>query len=233
MVNFDLWILLSKYEIPSILISSKEIPETRYNKNVFTTFIPQNNRETKYVFILAPALYKRETIKIPEYKIIMNEDKQIEISLDSLREPESVKESIQNYYNVDEYVDTVYEKDITTKYKPKRKGVRNIEFVFEDEAEKPIPAVIQEPDGKRIVKIKKVKKMLPTIFLEEDIEDNPPQEEKQAETPVRLEDILKLREEANIEKVEKTRKRREKKIAVNPHGKTKKKLPNIEFNVLS
>ena len=79
---------------------------------------------------------------------------------------------------------------------------------------------------------------MPTIFLEEDIEDNPPQEEKQeieqkVESPVRLEDILKIREEAVPENVEKTRKRREKKLAVNPHGKTKKKLPNIEFNVLS
>ena len=42
MVNFDLWILLSKYEIPSIFISSKEIPETRYNKNVFLKEIAEN-----------------------------------------------------------------------------------------------------------------------------------------------------------------------------------------------
>jgi DNA helicase-2/ATP-dependent DNA helicase PcrA len=139
MVNFDLWILLSKYEIPSIIISSKEIPETRYNKNVFTMFTPQNNRDTKYVFILAPALYKRDTIKIPEYKFIMNEDKQIEISLDSLKEEEIVKESIENYYTVEEYIDSVYEKDITTKYKQKRKGIRNIEFVFEDEAQDSSP----------------------------------------------------------------------------------------------
>jgi hypothetical protein len=245
MVNFDLWILLSKYEIPSIIISSKEIPETRYNKNVFTMFTPQNNRDTKYVFILAPALYKRDTIKIPEYKFIMNEAKQIEISLDSLKEEEIVKESIENYYTVEEYIDSVYEKDITTKYKPKRKGIRNIEFVFEDEAQKhgsvpviPLELDIEtkkippEPQGKRIVKIKKVKKITPTIFLEEDIEDIEPQQEQKFESPVRLEDILKQREELMPEKVGKTKKQRVKKIEVNPHGKTKKKLPNIAFEVI-
>ena len=82
LVNFDLWILLSKFEIPSIFISSKEIPETRYNKHEFVCYTLSDVKE--YVFIVTPALYKRADLKTPDYKLIVNEDKQFVISLDSL-----------------------------------------------------------------------------------------------------------------------------------------------------
>ena len=35
-VNFDLWLLLNRYKIPSIMISNKPISETRFNHNEFT-----------------------------------------------------------------------------------------------------------------------------------------------------------------------------------------------------
>ena len=34
-INFDLWLLLVRYEIPSIFVSSKLIPETRFNSKGF------------------------------------------------------------------------------------------------------------------------------------------------------------------------------------------------------
>jgi hypothetical protein len=37
-VNFDLWMLLNKYKIPSIFISSKGIPESRFNKTEFVCY---------------------------------------------------------------------------------------------------------------------------------------------------------------------------------------------------
>ena len=48
-VNFDMWILLFKYEIPSIFISSKEIPETRFNKKEFVCYMDETH-EDKFHF---------------------------------------------------------------------------------------------------------------------------------------------------------------------------------------
>ena len=255
MVNFDIWILLEKYEIPSIFISSKEIPETRFNKNAFVSFTKMEMKETeeteeteetnKYVFIVTPALYKRDKLKPPEYKMITNELNKGDIRLDSLIDKTLINEAVANYYTVGEYIDNIYEKDITTKYKPRKKGARNIEFVFEEEEKKEemdnrIPEIKENAD-KKIVRIKKVKKMAPTIFLEEDIDDLEEEKEKEKEKekeiePIDINDIINNQPIPEPTEYVKPKKTRNKKVSVNPHGKTKKKqpifTPNIEFNVL-
>ena len=45
-INFDLWLLLVRYEIPAIFISSKLIPETRYNSLEFVCY---TNKGEDYV----------------------------------------------------------------------------------------------------------------------------------------------------------------------------------------
>ena len=56
-VNFDLWILLVKYEIPSIFISSKVIPESNFLKQQFLCY--DDDQREQFVFIVAPAMYIR------------------------------------------------------------------------------------------------------------------------------------------------------------------------------
>ena len=245
-VNFDLWILLAKYEIPSIFISSKEIPETRYNKNEFVCYTITDAKE--YVFIVTPALYKRADLKTPEYKIIMNEDKQLVISLDSLNTKKdkndndclsNIIQAITKYYPIEDYLDNVYEKDVTTKYQPRKKGTRKLEFILDDIPAPAVPGVeagveaAAAPllDKPKVVKIKKIN---PKLVLQEDLQvdlqvdkpdlkDAPESSVPVAET-LRLEDIVNPNPNVNGDDVkeEKTRKQRAPKMQVTPHGKTKK-----------
>ena len=65
-INFDLWLLLVNYKIPSIFISSKKIPETRFNENEFVCYTEPDVQD--YVFILVPAMYRRHSNLLPELK---------------------------------------------------------------------------------------------------------------------------------------------------------------------
>jgi hypothetical protein len=208
-VNFDLWLLLTKYKIQSIFISSKTIPETRFNRNGFVCYIDNSDihsenykKKIDFVFIVTPAMYRREKLKNPEYKLIMDENKGISISLDVLTDDEclyNIEQYIKIYHSIEEYVDVKFKKDNTTKYKRRVKGIReNIEFI-EDESR----ALMGDQNQDVIVK-KKSKKITPTIILEEENEEDlePPKTE-----PLELELVEKP----------KTRGRKP-----NPLGKTKK-----------
>jgi len=154
-VNFDLWMLLNKYKIPSVFVSNKEIPETRFNKTEFVCYkreqeeeqavpIRETIRETisndGYVFILTPAMYKRNKLENAEYKLIISESGKMIIPLVSLKDATTVVEAVTNYYSIEDYLEHIYEKDNTTKYKPRKKGTRLLEFVEEKEEEGDVAA---------------------------------------------------------------------------------------------
>ena len=228
-VNFDLWLLLVRYEIPSIFISSKLIPETRYNSQEFVCY---TDKSSDFVFIVTPAMYRRTGNKLPEYKIIVNdkyEDKDkdkdnVKIELDKLQEGlclTNIQNAIDNYVTVEDYIDIVFEKDITTKYKPKQKGMRDIEF---EVVSAPVE-VIEGEEQMNIVPKKKIKKLKakkipPTLVLEEEEEEviEAPNEDQEV---VNLEEIIFPEEQLEITplKKRKTRNKREQKLRVNPHGK--------------
>jgi hypothetical protein len=214
-VNFDIWILLVRYRIPSIFISSKFIPETRYNFNEFVCYM-DNNNDKQFVFIVTPAMYKRSNQKIPQYKIIQNNEQSLSINLGVLRGEscmDKIRTAIDHFVSIDDYLDLIFEKDVTTKYKPKQKGLREISFEIENEGEE--PAEINK-------KPKKIKRIQPTLLLEEAEEvreENPNQE-------FNIEDII-LAEPIDFTPTTTKKKRTKRKgIRVNPHGKktTRKKL---------
>ena len=158
-INFDLWLLLVNYKIPSIFISSKNIPETRFNANEFVCYTEPDVKE--YVFILVPAMYRRNNNLLPEYKLIIDETtKNININIDVLDQEsciDNIEKALVDYNTVEDYLDIVFKKDIKTKYKPRKKGLREVpEFEFIDE-----PIKDDEPK-------KKVKKLKQSIILEEE-----------------------------------------------------------------
>ena len=238
-VNFDLWLLLAKYKIPSIFISSKPIPETRYNSKEFVCYTEANTK--KFVFILTPAMYRRNNNLLPEYKLIINGEK-IDINIDDINNAclNNIENAIINYVSIDDYLDLIYEKDNTTKYKPRQKGLRvlpEFEIVGEEEIDKEEKGEEEKGEEEQIEiipkkKIRKIKpKTRPTLVLEEAEEaleqDNPVQKEQ-------MEHIIFPDEEIQITPVKKrkTRKQREQKVKVNPPGKkgTRRKLTdNIEI----
>jgi hypothetical protein len=231
-VNFDLWLLLVKYEIPSIFISSKNIPETRYNLKEFVCYTTSHT--TSYAIIVTPAMYRRSGKDLPIYRLVYNTYNNFKINLNGLPKTEclrNIENAIDQYVSVEDYLDIVYEKDVTTRYKPKQRGLRNIEFEIEEEeqenqkAEEALEEI--EPVKKPRAKKLKAKKIPVTLVLEEEVEEVQP-------PTMNLDEILKPEEEMEIIPVKKrkTKKQREKTLKVNPPGKkgSRKKLPdNIEI----
>jgi len=240
-VNFDLWILLEKYEIPSIFISSKLIPETRFNYQEFVCYTPRDREQSTYVFILTPAMYKRVSNKYPEYKLILNDNKNIKVNINNLNETEclsNIEQAIINYYTIDDYISFIFEKDITTKYKLKKKGIRELDIQVEEEPTEERDIDIEVIPKKRIPKIKKPKKIKPTLIIEDDNEVEI-EEPKQQEIPSNVEAKISAVEELiNLPKEEESleiqiipkKTRKNKKIKVNPLGKrgTRKIIKEIE-----
>ena len=231
-VNFDLWLLLVRYEIPSIFISSKLIPETRYNSHEFVCY---SNNGNEYAFIVTPAMYRRTGNKLPEYKIIVSNKENIKVQLGNFSDSEcltNIHTAIDNYVSIEDYIDLVFERDITTKYKPKRKGLREIEYEVVSGPVEVIDEEEQDIVPKKMVKRLKGKKIAPTLVLEEAEEAIENLEENVAENA--LEELVFPEEQIDITPVKsrKTRKQREQKLKVNPHGKkgSRRKLPeNIEI----
>ena len=232
-VNFDLWLLLVNYKIPSIFISSKKIPETRFNYNEFVCYTEADVKE--YVFILSPAMYRRQIKIFPEYKLIVN-GKDINIDINVLEQSvcfNNIVNAINNYISVEDYLDVIFQKDIKTKYKPRQKGLREpIEFEIVSKPEEEVVEMgekVFEIEPKQKIRKLKGKKLKPTLILEEAEEaiENPKEKE------VNIEEIVFPEEEIEITPVKKrrTRKQREQKLNVNPHGKkvnqikTRRKLP--------
>jgi hypothetical protein len=234
-VNFDLWILLEKYEIPSIFISSKLIPETRFNYQEFVCYTPKDREQSNYVFILTPAMYKRQSNKYPEYKIILNDKKNIKININNLKEGEcltNIEQAIINYYTIDDYISFIFEKDITTKYKLKKKGVRELDIEVEEEPEQDME--IEVIPKKRIPKKKKPRKIKPTIIIEEDDDEKiqPTEPEAKISEIEKLIDLPKEEESLEIEIIPK-RTRKNRKLKVNPPGKRKTRKIIQEIEVVS
>jgi hypothetical protein len=233
-VNFDLWLLLVRYEIPSIFISSKLIPETRYNSQEFVCYTDKGN---DFVCIVTPAMYRRTGNKLPEYKIIINDKENVKIDFNQLNEGvclTNIQNAIDSYITIEDYIDLVFEKDITTKYKPKQKGMREIEFQV---VSAPLE-VIEGEEKMDIIPKKKVKKLKakriePTLVLEEEAEEDI-EIPKEYQEEVKLEEIIFPEEKLEITPVKKrkTRKQREQKLQVNPPGKkTTRRNRNLPENI--
>jgi hypothetical protein len=240
-VNFDLWILLVKYEIPSIFISSKVIPETRFKYKEFVCYIDDSNNtdKNKFAFIVIPAMYKRHDLKNPEYKLIVNEDGDIPISLDNLNEENclrNIDDAIHRAMPITKYLDSVFEKRLTTKHPRRKPDAVNIEFV--EVSDTPISEV-EEDKSQKIIKQKKGRKLKIKTILEGD--EN---EDENEPLPSILENVGENINEDDDEEFEielppsnelikktqtKTKKRNKgNKLKVNTTRKNKKR-ENIEF----
>ena len=244
-VSFDMWILLVKYEIPSIFISSKVIPETRFKNKEFVCYL-DDKHDGRFAFIVIPAMYKRQEMKNPEYKLIVDEHKQIKISLRALKQGEclqNIDEAVNRVYSVKNYIDEIFEKRNTTVHPARKADAVNIEFVevTNDAAESPVVREKETEKEKepKIVKLKKGRKLKSSFIIEEDkedIEDTGAADTGAADTGAadtgEFEEVEVPVKAKVFNAKEKTRKTKNTKVKVNPHGKTKKKRPapeNIEF----
>ena len=127
---FDLWLLVTKYEIPTIFVCQKFLLQTKYEKHQFLGY---GNDKDKFAFIVVPGLRPEN---VPGYKLIQSDKGEIFISLDELNEDclEKVKESIDDQVSIEEYLDK-FTKPLTTNYE-KKKPER---LIIESDSDKPKP----------------------------------------------------------------------------------------------
>ena len=88
--NLDIWVMMQRHKIPSVIVSSKPIILTNREKNNLVLYgSPENN----FVFIYAPALRAEN---IPKYSIIISAKDGIQQPLDVFRTEESKREIISS-----------------------------------------------------------------------------------------------------------------------------------------
>jgi hypothetical protein len=143
----DYWLLVNKYKIPTIFISTKNFLQTNYEKNIFLGYSYHDadnadnadnrdknnmNDSERFCFILVPEL-KSESV--PSYKVIVNDKNEIFLSMKELKKgcDEKFTYAFDNKMNIDDYL-----KQFVKISKPKKiKGIPlnkklNIEEDYED-----------------------------------------------------------------------------------------------------
>ena len=152
----DLWLLVSKYKIPTIFISQKWILQTKYEKHEFVGY---GDIGDKFTFIVIPA-FRPEIV--PGYKLIQTNTGDTEISLDKLTENcvERIRTAINTKVSVAAYLKS-FKKPTTTVYKkkipfaieadqPEDKPARKTKMVIEEDAASISPEEVFElPKKKR------------------------------------------------------------------------------------
>jgi len=125
----DLWLLVSKYKIPTIFISQKWILQTKYERHEFVGY---GDVGDKFTFIVIPA-FRPEIV--PGYKLIRTNTGDTEISLDKLNDDcvERIRTAINTKVSVAAYLKS-FKKPTTTVYKKK------IPFAIEAEQPEDNPA---------------------------------------------------------------------------------------------
>jgi len=129
--NFDLWILLTALQIPSLFISIKFIAETRFNKREFVTYYTEDT--SKMAVIIIPASFQRKRGVYPIYKLIQNETNSEKINVDVIRSSEMLDNAIRNRISIEKYIYEIYDKDNKTKYKVRKPGKRIYDELLEKE----------------------------------------------------------------------------------------------------
>jgi hypothetical protein len=159
LTTFDFWLIINKYKIPCIFISSKNILQTNYQKNIFVAFTNNENiREEKFCFVLLPALSSEN---IPGYKIIQNSSNEIFISLNEINNEECINTlliEIENKMDIDSYLQN-FQKVF------KKNRLLKIEYVEEGEEGERVEEEVKSIKGrpKKINKKLSIEEVSPII----------------------------------------------------------------------
>ena len=154
LTTMDIWLLVQKYQIPTIFICQKTILQTDYNKNVFVGFGEEND---DFIFIILP-VFNSESI--PNFKIVENDEGSCFISINKLNEEclDRIRDAFVNKKSIKEYLQefTKPKKNIYNKKKP---------LIIEEDKEE------EEKENEKKMEKKKAKKIKidesPTLSIDE------------------------------------------------------------------
>jgi hypothetical protein len=103
----DYWLLVNKYKIPTFFISTNNLLQTNYEKNIFLGYSYNETNETNdneyFCFIIVPEL-KAENV--PIYKLVTNDSNEIFISMKEIEKScaENIKFAFDNKINIEDYL---------------------------------------------------------------------------------------------------------------------------------
>ena len=139
LTTLDLWLLVTKYKIPTIFICTHWILQTKYEKHEFVGY---GNVDDKFAFIVVPG-FRPENV--PGYKLILADDKSVFISLDKLNSEcvERIKEAVNDRVSIEDYLNK-FTKPVKTDYKKKKPARLIIESDSEEVKPKNKPKFIIE-----------------------------------------------------------------------------------------
>ena len=115
----DLWILVNKYQIPTIFISyKKNILQTNNTKQIFVGYSTPDYMNASYVFIVIPELSDKPLA--PKFKLIIDESNNYFIPITQLHDDciDKIRNAFDNKLGIKEYLDTFI------KPKPERTNLR-------------------------------------------------------------------------------------------------------------
>ena len=129
LTTLDLWILVNKYQIPTIFISyKKNILQTNYAKQIFVGYSTPDYMNDSYVFMVTPELTDKSVA--PKFKLIIDESNNYFIPITNLHDDciDKVRNAIDNKLDINEYLDTFI--------KPK-KQITNLRLNIKDDVKTP------------------------------------------------------------------------------------------------
>jgi hypothetical protein len=111
----DLWLLVNRYNIPTIFISQTFILQTKYTKHEFVAY---GDAGDKFAFILIPGLRSEN---IPSYKLIQSNEGDVFISLEKMNDDgmDKIREAINQKKSIEEYLEH-FVKPLKTNYEKKK-----------------------------------------------------------------------------------------------------------------
>ena len=149
LTTLDLWLLVTKYEIPTIFISQKPILQSKKNE-----FIGYGDKEDEFVFIVIPSFSSKN---IPSYKLIQSNENDFLISLDKLNSQcvDRINDSIKEKNTIEEYL---------SNFVPPKKNVKKKDFIVESDSEEE-NRFINKKKNKRTMIVEKSSSITPDKFI--------------------------------------------------------------------
>ena len=142
LTTFDLWLLVQRYEIPTIFISTTKLLETN-NKEIF--FIGYGKENDDFAFVVVPGISPEN---VPAFKLIETDSNDVFISLNKLLDCDhknEINDALKNEIIIEEFLRQFNPKNL----KNHKKKLR-IEDSSEDE-EEPVKKIKKQPKKKIIV----------------------------------------------------------------------------------
>ena len=184
LTTFDLWLLVQKYEIPTLFISQKNILQTNYDSHVFLGY---GNRDDDFCFIIIPG-FRPENI--PTFKMVESNTKDVFISLKNIKNDECMErivQSLDNTITIENYLLQFTKQKTTTYHRkdPKKLIIENDSQEKKDEEQKEQQKEEQKEqqkeeqkeEQKEQQKVKKVLKSKKPVIIEKDEDLSPISEE--------------------------------------------------------